>query len=294
MDILNEIYNSLSTRELASITLLGLFLIWMVCYRSVRTSILQILNSIFSPKILIIILMLYGWIFFACYIINLIGLWDNQYIKDVILFALSTTLVLMKVIEYKSQYDFGLLIIAQIKYAAFISVYLNIYTFGYWWEILLQLSMCITVLMKSKIELQNEKDNATKQLYGCLDNFYVMFGYCILFFLLYQTYINPLAHTLEMLLIGVMLPFVLTMIVTPYLYIFTIYGAYEMWFIRLRLSIHDEKTEYVRRRRLLIRYCGLNLRKIKYFQQHIRLSVMCDYDEFLQAIQICELEYRKV
>ena len=121
-----------------------------------------------------------------------------------------------------------------------------------------------------------------------------MFGYCILFFLLYQTYINPLAHTLEMLLIGVMLPFVLTMIVTPYLYIFTIYGAYEMWFIRLRLSIHDEKTEYVRRRRLLIRYCGLNLRKIKYFQQHIRLSVMCDYDEFLQAVQICELGYRKV
>ena len=157
MDILYEIYNSLSTRELASITLLGLFLIWMVCYRSVRTSILQILNSIFSPKILIIILMLYGWIFFACYIINLIGVWDNQYIKDVILFALSTTLVLMKVTEYKSQYDFGLLIIAQIKYAAFISVYLNLYTFGYWWEILLQLSMCIIVLMKSKMSYKTKK-----------------------------------------------------------------------------------------------------------------------------------------
>lgn len=294
MDILYEIYNSLSTREMASITLLGLFLIWMVCYRSVRTSILQILNSIFSPKILIIILMLYGWIFFACYIINLIGLWDNQYIKDVVLFALSTTLVLMKVTEYKSQHDFGLLIIAQIKYAAFISVYLNIYTFGFWWEILLQISMCIIALIKSVIERQNKKVNTTKKLYGCLDNFYVMFGYCILFFLLYQTYINPLAHTLEMLLIGVMLPFVLTMIVTPYLYIFTIYGAYEMWFIRFKRSVCDKKIEYVRRRNLLIRHCGLNLRKLKYFEKHIQLFMIRDYDEFLQAVHICELGYRKV
>lgn len=294
MDILYEIYNSLSTRELASITLLGLFLIWIVCYSSVRTSILQILNSIFSPKILIIILMLYGWIFFACYIINLIGLWNNQYIKDVVLFALSTTLVLMKVTGYKSQHDFVLLIVAQIKYAAFISVYLNLYAFGYWWEILLQLSMCIIVVMKSEIERQNKQANTTKQLYGCLDNCYAMFGYFILLFLLYQTYINPLAHTLEMLLTGVMLPFVLTMIVTPYLYCYTIYGSYEMWFARLKRSVCDEKIEYVRRRNLLIRHCGLNLRKLKYFEKHIQLFMIRDYDEFMQAVHICELGYRKV
>ena len=294
MDILYEIYNSLSTRELASITLLGLFLIWMVCYRSVRTSILQILNSIFSPKILIIILMLYGWIFFACYIINLIGIWDNQYIKDVILFALSTTLVLMKVIEYKSQQDFGILIIEHIKYATFISVYLNLYTLGYLCEILLQFSICITVLMKSVIELQNEKDNATKQLYGCLNKCNIAFGYFILLFLLYQTCIHPLAYTLEMILIGIALPFIFTIIVTPYLYCFTIYGSYEMWFTRLKRSVCDEKIEYVRRRNLLIRHCGLNLRKLKYFEKHVQLFMIRDYNEFLQAVHICELVYRKV
>lgn len=294
MDILYEIYDSLSTRELASITLLGLFLIWMVCYRSVRTSILQILNSIFSPKILIIILMLYGWIFFACYIINLIGLWDNQYIKDVILFSLSTTLVLMKVTEYKSQQDFGILIIEHIKYAAFISVYLNLYTLGYLCEILLQFSICIIVLMKSVIELQNEKYNATKQLYGCLNKCNIAFGYFILLFILYQTCIHPLAYTLEMILIGIALPFIFTIIVTPYLYCFTIYGSYEMWFIRLKRSVCDEKIEYVRRRNLLIRHCGLNLRKLKYFEQRIKLFAICDYNEFLQTIKVCELEYRKV
>ncbi len=294
MDILYEIYNSLSTRELASITLLGLFLIWMVCYRSVRTSILQILNSIFSPKILIIILMLYGWIFFACYIINLIGLWDNQYIKDVILFSLSTTLVLMKVTEYKSQQDFGILIIEHIKYAAFISVYLNLYTLGYLCEILLQFSICIIVLMKSVIELQNEKYNATKQLYGCLNKCNIAFGYFILLFILYQTCIHPLAYTLEMILIGIALPFIFTIIVTPYLYCFTIYGSYEMWFMRLKRSVCDEKIEYVRRRNLLIRHCGLNLRKLKYFEKRIKLFAICDYNEFLQTIKVCELEYRKV
>ena len=294
MDILYEIYNSLSTRELASITLLGLFLIWMVYYRSVRTSILQILNSIFSPKTLIIILMLYGWIFFACYIMNLIGIWDNQYIKDVILFALSAIPILIKTTDYKSQLDFGILIIEQIKYAAFISVYLNLYTLGYLCEILLQFSICIIVLMKSVIELQNEKYNATKQLYGCLNKCNIAFGYFILLFLLYQTCIHPLAYTLEMILIGIALPFIFTIIVTPYLYCLTIYGSYEMWFIRLKRSVCDEKIEYVRRRNLLIRHCGLNLRKLKYFEQRIKLFAICDYNEFLQTIKVCELEYRKV
>lgn len=238
--------------------------------------------------------MLYGWIFFACYIMNLIGIWDNQYIKDVILFALSTIPILIKITEYKSQHDFGLLIIAQIKYAAFISVYLNIYTFGFWWEILLQLSMCIIVLMKSVIELQNEKDNATKQLYGCLNKCNIAFGYFILLFLLYQTCIHPLAYTLEMILIGIALPFIFTIIVTPFLYCLTIYGSYERWFIRLKRSVCDEKIEYVKRRNLLIRHCGLNLRKLKYIEKHIQLFMIRDYDEFLQAVHICELGYRKV
>ena len=238
--------------------------------------------------------MLYGWIFFACYIINLIGLWDNQYIKDVILFSLSTTLVLMKVTEYKSQQDFGILIIEHIKYAAFISVYLNLYTLGYLCEILLQFSICIIVLMKSVIELQNEKYNATKQLYGCLNKCNIAFGYFILLFILYQTCIHPLAYTLEMILIGIALPIIFTIIVTPYLYCFTIYGSYEMWFIRLKRSVCDEKIEYVRRRNLLIRHCGLNLRKLKYFEKRIKLFAICDYNEFLQTIKACELEYRKV
>lgn len=294
MDILHEIYNSLSTRELASITLLGLFLIWSIHYARVRVSVLQAIKILFSSKVLTIILMLYGWIFFACYIMNLIGIWDNQYIKDVILFALSTIPILIKITDYKSQQDFGILIIEQIKYTAFISVYLNLYTLGYLCEILLQFSICIIVLMKSVIELQNEKDNATKQLYGCLNKCNIAFGYFILLFLLYQTCIHPLAYTLEMILIGIALPFIFTIIVTPYLYCFTIYGSYEMWFTRLKRSVCDEKIEYVKRRNLLIRHCGLNLRKLKYFEKHIQLFMIRDYDEFLQAVHICELGYRKV
>ena len=294
METLYLIYSSISSRELASITLLGLFLLWSIRSINVRKSIIQVLKCLFVPKLIASILLLYVLIAIVCLIIYRLGYWHIMYAKEVVIFAFSSIPILMEVINYSTQREFGQLIIRQIKFATLISVYVNLYTLSYCWELIIQFSMCLLVLMKDTIERQNKQDNVTKQLYGCLNKCDIMFGYFILLFLLYQTCINPLAYTLEMLLISVVLPFIFTTIVIPYLYCFTIYGSYEMWFIRLKRSVCDEKIEYVRRRNLLIRHCGLNLRKLKYFEKHIQLFMIRDYGEFLQAVHICELGYRKV
>ena len=294
METLYLIYSSISSRELASITLLGLFLLWSIRSVNVRKSIIQVLKCLFVPKLIASILLLYVLIAIVCLIIYRLGYWHIMYAKEVVIFAFSSIPILMEVINYSTQREFGQLIIRQIKFATLISVYVNLYTLSYCWELIIQFSMCLLVLMKDTIERQNKQDNVTKQLYGCLNKCDIMFGYFILLFLLYQTCINPLAYTLEMLLISVVLPFIFTTIVIPYLYCFTIYGSYEMWFIRLKRSVCDEKIEYVRRRNLLIRHCGLNLRKLKYFEKHIQLFMIRDYGEFLQAVHICELGYRKV
>lgn len=294
MEILYLICSSISSRELASMTLLGLFLLWSMRSINVRKSIVQVLKCLFAPKLIASILLLYVLIVIACLIIYILGYWHIMYTKEVVLFAFSSIPLLMEVTNYSTQREFRQVIVRQIKFATLISVYVNLYTLSYWWEMIIQFSMCLLVLMKDTIERQNKQDNTTKQLYGCLNKCDIMFGYFMLLFLLYQTCTNPIAYTLEMLLISVVLPFILTTIVTPYLYCFTIYGSYEMWFARLKRSVCDEKIEYVRRRNLLIRHCGLNLRKLKYFEKHIQLFMIRDYNEFLQAVHICELGYRKV
>lgn len=294
METLHLIYSSISSRELASMTLLGLFLLWSMRSISVRKSIIQVIKSLFAPKLIVSILLLYLWIAIACLIIYMLGCWNVMYIKEVILFALLAIPLLMDITHYSSQQEFGQLIVRQIKYAAFISVYANLYTLNYWCEIILQFTMCMVVLMKAEIERQNKQDYTTKQLSGCLYKCDVIYGYFILIFLLYQTCINPITLTLEMLLIGVALPFILTIIATPYLYCFSVYGSYEMWFIRLKRSVNDEKVEYAKRKKLLLKHCWLNLRKLKYFEQRIKLFMIRDYKEFQQIVQLCEFEYRNI
>ena len=294
METLYLIYSSISTRELASMTLLGLFLLWSMRSISVRNSMVQIIKNLFAPKLIASILLLYTWIVFACFIIYMLGYWSVMYTKEVIIFAFLAIPLLMEITRYSSQQEFGQLIVRQIKYAAFISVYINLYTLNYWHEIILQFSLCLIVLMKAKLERQNRQDNATKRLSSCLYKCDVIYGYFILIFLLYQTYINPISHTLEMLLIGIALPFILTIIVTPYLYCFSVYGLYETWFIRLKRSVDDDKIEYAKRKNLLLKHCMLNLRKLKYFEQRIKLFMIRDYEEFKQVVQSCEFEYRSM
>lgn len=290
MSVLQAIYYSLSTRELASITLLGLFLIWAMRSGCVRRSMLQVIKSIFAHKVLTIISILCGWIVFVCHILYLLRMWDIHYIKDVILFAISTIPLLIKTIDYKSQYDFGTLIVEQVKYAAFISVYVNLYTLSYWLEILLQLSLALLILMKTTIERQNTRSD--KQLYGCLNRCNTFIGYFIVVFLIYQTCTHPLTSTLEMLLIGVTLPFILTIFITPFLYLITIYGAYEVWFIRLKYSVNHNQFDYSVRKKLLLKYCKLNLKKIKFFEQYVKLFLIKDNCEFIKIVQDCNFEYK--
>lgn len=293
MEILHCIYKSISARELASITLLGAFLLWSIRSRDMRNSIYQVIKCLFSPKLFITIFLLYIWIATVCYIIFLIGLWNIEYTKDVILYALSAISLLMETIKYSSHVEFGRLIIKQVKYTVFISVYLNLYTLSYGWEIILQFILCFSILMIMTIEHQNKQDKTSQRLYGCLNKCNITLGYAIFIFLLYQTFSHPIISTLEMLFVGVILPFILTVFVTPYLYLFCVYGTYEEWLIRLYRSVNN-KSEYKRRKILLFKKCKLNLKKIKYFEQHIKFFMVKDYNEFVNVVQQCNIGYKVI
>lgn len=244
MQLLHAIYDALSARELTSITLLGLpFLLFLLLNKGVRTSVIDITKLLFHPKILTPILLLYGCIATACYILYCNGLWNNEYAKDILFYALTAVPLMKDVVKYKSQQEFGKLVLKQVKLTVFISVYLNVYTFSYWCEILLQLVLCMLVMLVIALERQDCQDNVSKLTYGCLNKCIALIGWIIFIFVFYQMLTHPILYSLNMLIQGIAIPLALTIVICPHLYLLTVYSTYETWFMRLRWSVKQNITE---------------------------------------------------
>ena len=292
MAILSNICNSLSTRDLASATLLTLFLLWAMRSQRVRDSIKNVLRAFFTFKILLTILILFTWIVVACFSFELLGLWRSEYVNDVVFYSLGAIPLLCETIKYSSQKDFFDLVVKQMKYTLFISAYLNLYTLNYWMEVLFQAMMCLVIVMIGEADRQSKNDITSERVSGCLKTIYALMLGAILIYVIYQTINHPATSTLIMIMQGVMLPFALTIIILPYLYLLTVYGAYERWFVKLSRSVNDDKEEYELRRDMLIKSCGINLKKIKYIEESLKLFLINDANEFRSLVNQYNAEYK--
>ncbi|MEE1301540.1 MAG: hypothetical protein UHD64_02055, partial [Bacteroidales bacterium] len=208
-NILQNIFQSLSNRELASMTIIGLLSLYCISFKSVKST-YQVIKTILSPKILIPYSLLSLCIIAMCYMLQLVGMWRNEYLKDVILYSFTAFPLLMEVISYSSQQEFGQLVFKQVKYSALISTYLNIYTLGYLGELLLQSVLCFLSVSIATIQVQKKQDQSSEQLLGCFNKTNVILGFAILIFMLYQTFTHPIGSIVSMFLQSVALPTILT------------------------------------------------------------------------------------
>lgn len=293
MEALKSIYESFSTRELASATLLMLFFIWTSRSKGVRKSILNFAKSFLTPQLFRVEIVLFLWIFLVCYIVYCFDIWRIDYTKDIIIYTLGTIPLLWKVTKYSSQEDFSKLIIKQIKLATIITAYLNLYSLSYVWEIIAQISIGYIAITEYTIKFHKGEDNSSKQLYGCINKCYTCLGLTYLFFTLYKSVTTPIFISFNMLTQAVALPLFFTIAVCPYLYMFTIYCAYESWFVRLLRSVRDNEAEYNSRKILLVRKCHINLKKIRYFERYIKLFTIRNKEEFIYALNQCEKGYKR-
>lgn len=289
-DILQNIFYALSNRDLASITIIGVFSIYFMSFKSIRQGTFQIIKTTLSPKIIIPYSLQILCIIFACYILHLVGMWRTEYLKDVIYYSVAAFPLLWQVIKFSSQQDFSNLLLKQVKFSALMSAYLNIYTFGYIAELVLQTFFVVSVFITLEIQ-RNQKNVSSIKLLGCIDKSKVILGIGIFIFVLYKTFTQSTILIMEGFLQSVALPIILTIAIIPYLYLVTIYSTYEVWFVRLYWSVGKNKEECKLRKKILFHACGLNLHKIRYFEKHIKLFMLESNTEFTSAVQQCNIDY---
>lgn len=278
-----------SSRELAFMTWSVIILIWICFSQKLRHCLREILKAFFAIKLQI--LFVGGYIYLGL-ILLLIWRhihWDNVLIKDCIIFTLITSIVMIGgAIEQKRVRNN---IFDTIKATTIIAFYINTFTFSFIIEFVL---LPVVVFLSMTAAYAKSSINPEENRVGCLLESFINFVYLgIIIYGGINIYQNPSIIIQEQSVYSLILPFILTVCFTPYLFVVKLYSAYEYFLIRLKASTANLARKHYRvRRNMIIKTCGFNLNKLEYVSKHLKIFMYKDDEEFNRALNILSVEYR--
>ena len=154
-----------TTREWASITLIVLFVFLSSRARSVRGSISQVVKAFLHWKILLPIICAQIYLSIFAYTLYKYGLWNTTILRETIFFLFYTSIAL--ILKYNNNDDritsIKGIIEDTVKATLIIEFYLNIHTFSYGVELIIQ--FLLTFLYLGAYNKRDTKDLA--KTYSC-------------------------------------------------------------------------------------------------------------------------------
>lgn len=279
-------------REWATITLIGAFILFSATSKSVRNSIFGVIKVFFHWKIIVPIIcaQLYLSIFyFSLYKLNI---WNDSILREVIFFSLFTSISL--IFKYASNNDHisSLKGILQdtVTASIIIEFYLQIYTFSYPIELLIQFLLAFFYLMGvyNKRETKDYEKTyiVTQSLFYCLTSFLLVYS---IYMAIKHWENNFSCQTIDSLLF----PIIATIAYWPFLYVFATICAYETWFVRIFFASKKDKDVYRFRKYQVIKTCKLNLKKINFISNDFHVYIPQTRQEFIHDLQMSEDRYNR-
>ncbi len=213
---------------------------------------------------------------------------SNSYI-ELTLFTLITSIVMIGgAIEQKRVRNN---IFDTIKATTIIAFYINTFTFSFIIEFVL---LPVVVFLSMTAAYAKSSINPEENRVGCLLESFINLVYLgIIIYGGFNMYQNPSIIIQEQSVYSLILPFILTVCFTPYLFVVKLYSAYEYFLIRLKASTANLARRHYRvRRNMIIKNCGFNLNKLEYVSKHLKIFMYKDDEEFNRALNIISVEYR--
>ena len=290
LGIKNYILEFFTPRDWATITLIGAFILFSATSKSVRNSIFGVIKVFFHWKIIVPIIcaQLYLSIFyFSLYKLNI---WNDSILREIIFFSLFTSISL--IFKYASNNDHisSLKGIIQdtVSASIIIEFYLQIYTFSYPIELLIQFLLAFFYLMGvyNKRETKDYEKTyiVTQSLFYCLTAFLLVYS---IYMAIKHWENNFSCQTVASLLF----PIIATIAYWPFLYIFATICAYETWFVRIFFASKKDKEVYRFRKYQVIKTCKLNLKKINFVSKDFHVYIPQTRQEFIHDLQMSEDRY---
>ncbi len=290
LEIKNFILDFFTPREWATFTLIGALILFSTKSKDVRNSILRFIKTFFHWKIIIPIICAQLYLFLFYYILYKLNIWNDSILREVMFFSLFTSISL--IFKYSGNNDrissLKGIIEDTVTASIIIEFYLQIYTFSYPIELLIQFLLAFFYLMG----VYNKRETKDyERTYTVTQSIF----YCLTVFLLVYSIYTAIKHWennfSSQTVASLLFPIIATIAYWPFLYVFATICAYETWFVRIFFASKKDKDVYRFRKRQVIKTCKLNLRKINFISKDFHVYIPQTREEFIHDLQMSEDRY---
>jgi len=277
-DITIQVTGVFSNRELA----IGFWIIVLIVYggslKPVRKHIPGLIKAMFDRKLMYWYLSMLIYLIGMIVILKAIGFWEARQFKDTIIWFLFVGIISSSraVGKAKDLNYFFIFIKDNIKLMILVEFIINLYSFSFLSELFLVffavlLSMMVVVIENSP-KYQNKNGKVMKNSFNFL---LTIIGFLVLINSIRLTVINIDSIVISELIKDLLLPSILSIFFVIYIYLFVIYAAYEIVFVRLKfIKTIDDRFRFLLKLRILL-FCNINIIRINSFIQR-SLIKNCD------------------
>lgn len=264
--------NLFNNREIATAIWLLMAFVFALSKRTIRESMLNVIKAFFQPKILLCVGFMILYTIGMVAVLYAANFWNATLLKDTVLwFCFTGMLLAINFVTSKSSENvFWKIIIDNVKVVIIIEFLVNTYTFSLAGELLI-IPFLTLIVMLDAVARTDEEYSAVAKLTTGLQ---ITIGLAILLFAVFRA-----ASDYENLgsidtVRSFLLPPVLSVLFSPFIYLMMLVTNYELLFMRLNLGPEKDRAlkRYAKRR--IILHCGLSLKQIRRFLSANALDLM--------------------
>ena len=247
-------------------------------------------KAFFQKKIILILLSGQFYICLFIYLFYHIGLWSVTILRESIVFLLFTSIsLIIKYISHKERVaSIKELIEDTVKATVVIEFYLNIYTFSYCVELIVQFFLALFCLMG----MYNKRDSPElRTIYRCSQTMFYGLSFFLVSFSTYMMFSQWRDIFLKENVESLLFPVIVTLVYWPFLYMLSVVSVYEVWFVRIYFASNKEKELYRFRRNQVMKTCKINLDKIVFISKKLHIFTYQNQEEFLNDLRRLEINY---
>ncbi len=261
-----------NNREIAIAVWVIIFLSFVLRKANVRKSLLAVLRAFFRFKILLPVCLMVLYVAAVVVFLTVIGFWKIDFLKDTIVWFFVSAIAMMMRFATSDEVEniFHKVLIDSVKVAILLEFLVNTYTFSLPAELII-VPVLALIPMFDAVASFDKKYSAVARLTKGLQ---IVIGLFLMVIAL-SCAISDLRnlHSLDTVRSVALAP-LLSLLLSPFLYVMVLILKYELVFLRLDFGIEKEKElkRYARRR--IVMHAGLSLRKLQQLLRNHAVDLM--------------------
>ena len=250
----------ITNRDIATVVWLLLFLWWGSRRPGVRKTLGSLRQTLLNRAIIVVVFLALLYVSAIICILRHFGLWSIASLKDTVVWVFTGAIYMIfsSVSASTKEDHFQRTIVGALKIAviteAVVSFLLSLYPLDLWKELLLVPVMALLGMMLALCESDPKFAVLVKPIRWLL----TIIGLFLIWHTLHNLVHDWNVQTATELLIDFSLQTTLTILFFPFIYLLTVYFAYERVFIRLDIQNSDRQLIALAKRKIFVTF-GLNL-----------------------------------